>query len=110
MRPDIAGGDRRLIPLFRLDRIVGHADAAMYGMGNLYFAGEGVNKDPAQAIAWFQKGAAAGNSQCMLYLGIMYDSGVGVDESPAEARKWYKAAIAAGNVGAQALLDMMPKG
>ena len=86
------------------------SSAAMYGMGNIYFAGEGVNKDPAQAVAWFQKGAAAGNSQCMLYLGIMYDSGDGVDDNPAEARKWYKAAIAAGNPGAQALLDMMPKG
>ncbi len=86
------------------------SSAAMYGMGNLYFGGKGVDKDVAQALPWFQKGAAAGNSECMLYLGILYDSGVGVDENPAEARKWYKAAIAAGNTGAQALLDMMPKG
>ena len=83
--------------------------AAMYGMGNLYFAGEGVNKDPAQAAAWFQKGAAAGNNEAMLYLAILYDGGVGVPDDPAQARKWYKAAIAAGNVGAQTLLDMMPK-
>ncbi len=83
--------------------------AAMYGMGNLYFAGEGVNKDPAQAVAWFQKGAAAGNSECMLYLGIMYESGVGVAENTAEARKWYQASVNAGNAGAQALLDMMAK-
>ena len=83
--------------------------AAMFGMGNLYFAGEGVNKDPAQAAAWFQKGAAAGNNESMLYLGILYDGGLGVPDDPAQARKWYKAAIAAGNVGAQTLLDMMAK-
>ncbi|MEI9903730.1 MAG: hypothetical protein WDN06_06875 [Asticcacaulis sp.] len=84
--------------------------AAMYGMGNLYFAGEGVNKDAAQALSWFQKGADAGDSECMLYLGILYDSGVVGDENQALARKWYTAAIKAGNTGAQALLDMMPKG
>ncbi|MEI9902954.1 MAG: caspase family protein, partial [Asticcacaulis sp.] len=92
---------------------VAGSGAAMYGMGNLYFAGEGVNKDPAQAIAWFQKGAAAGNSESMLYLGILYDSGMTGDDdkaNAAQARKWYQAAIAAGNTGAQELLDMMPKG
>ena len=83
--------------------------AAMFGMGNLYFAGEGVNKDPAQAAAWFQKGATAGNSESMLYLGILYDGGLGVPDDPAQAKKWYKSSIAAGNVGAQALLDMMDK-
>ena len=83
--------------------------AAMFGMGNLYFAGLGVNKDAAQAAAWFQKGATAGNSESMLYLGILYDGGVGVPDDPAMAKKWYKSSIAAGNVGAQALLDMMDK-
>ena len=81
--------------------------AAMYGMGNLYFAGLGVDSDDAQALAWFHKGADLGNCDAMLYIGILYDSGVGVDEDKTQARKWYKAAIKAGNTGAQALLDMM---
>ena len=50
----------------------------MKELGNLYYVGNGVTKDYAEAKRWYEKAAAAGNSTAMSNLGNLYDAGNGV--------------------------------
>ena len=48
-------------------------------LGNLYFEGNGVEKDYKRAFDYYQKGAKAGEPYCMDNLGMCYFWGHGVD-------------------------------
>lgn len=48
-------------------------------LGNLYFEGNGVEKDYKRAFDYYQKGAKAGDPYCMDNLGMCYFWGHGVD-------------------------------
>jgi TPR repeat protein len=61
--------------------------------------------DSKNAVAWYEKAAAAGDSTAMLELGNAYYTGAGVAESMDNARQWWAQAVQAGNVEAKALLD-----
>ena len=81
----------------------------MVNLGYLALFGRGVPKDRPTAIAWFERAAAAGNSQAMKNLGVAYENGTGVVASDATALTWYRRAVAAGNTDAQHPLDDLQK-
>ncbi len=62
--------------------------AAQNWMGILHDAGDGVEKNPYEAIKWFRKSAQQMDSGGQRSLGIRYALGLGVARDDAEALKW----------------------
>ena len=65
---------------------------AQNSLGWHYRDGEGVEKDPVEAVAWHRKAAEQGDSQAQHYLGEHYRDGEGVENDPVEAVAWYRKA------------------
>ena len=61
----------------------------------------GVTKDYREAVKWYLKAAAQGESSAMLNLGNCYSLGKGVSEDQSEAIKWYRKAAQKDAAGAQ---------
>ena len=74
--------------------------AGMTSLGFLYQNGRGVEKDDAQAVAWYRKAAEQGYPPAQNNLGVMY-----AGESPAVA--WYRKATKQGGADAQKNLGGM---
>ena len=66
--------------------------------------GDGVEKDPAQAIEWFRKAAEQGHALAQAKLGLAYLLGQGVAADPVEAWMWLDLSRSSGNDEAQKLL------
>jgi len=84
----------------------GNADA-QNSLGNMYYYGEGVTKNYAQAIKWLQKSANQGNADAQNSLGDMYYYGEGVTKNYAQAIKWLQKSANQGNADAQNSLGDM---
>jgi len=76
-------------------------------LGRLYYSGEGVPKDPVEAVKWFRKAADQGYANAQSNLGYMYHNGEGVPKDSAEAVKWWRKAADQGYANAQANLGYM---
>jgi TPR repeat protein len=66
----------------------GGVPSAQFKLGNAYFAGVGVARDPAQAQAWYRRAAEQGLPQAQHALGIMLMGGVAGTKDPVEGYKW----------------------
>ena len=74
----------------------------MEALGRLYFSGDGIPADYAQAAKWYQKPADNGNTYAQFLLGYMYESGKnGLQADPAQAVKWYALAAEKGDPRSQ---------
>ena len=74
---------------------------AQLNLGRLYYNGQGVLQDYAEAAKWYRFAAEQGNAMGQANLGILYNFGEGVLQDYAEAVKWYRLAAEQGNVEAQ---------
>jgi len=74
---------------------------AQFELGQRYANGQGVTKDDAQALAWFQKAAAQGHTKAEVSLGSIYAHGFGVAADWAESIRWYRLAAAKGDTTAE---------
>jgi TPR repeat protein len=74
---------------------------AQNNIGLMYYSGEGVAQDYAEARKWFTLSAEHGYSGAQHNLGVMYQTGQGVPRDDAEARKWFTLAAEQGHAGAQ---------
>jgi TPR repeat protein len=72
----------------------------------LYCVGRGVTRDPAQAMAWYGRGAAGGDPEAMTRIGEAYYTGDGVPKSTTLSREWLQRGATAGNPRAQRRLAM----
>jgi len=77
------------------------APADQYKLGNVYYRGEGVPKDYAQAVKWFRKAADQGMPESQYMMGVIYDRGEGLPQDFAEAVTWYRKSAVQGYVAAQ---------
>ncbi len=73
----------------------GHAEA-QYLLGALYYNGQGVPQDYAQAAQWYRKAAGQDNADAQSILGFLYDNGQGVPQDYAQAAEWYRKAAEPG--------------
>lgn len=80
---------------------------AQFKLGRRYAKGEGVPKDTAKAVEWYQKAAMQGNAKAQTNLGVMYAEGEGVPKDAAKAVEWYQKAAAQGEAYAQNNLGVM---
>jgi TPR repeat protein len=78
----------------------GDADA-QFKLGVMYYEGEGVPKDAAEAVKWFRSAAEQGFPFVQFNLGVMYFKGEGVPKDDAEAVKWFRRAAEQGFAMAQ---------
>ena len=69
---------------------------AMRILGQCYYQGRGVEKDPKQAEFWFAKRANSGDPRAMMEMALRYKSGLGVPTSLIHALGWKQRAEDAG--------------
>lgn len=67
----------------------------------MYECGQGVTKNDAEALKWFQLAAKQGVAIAQRNLGALYANGQGVTKNDVEALKWYSLAAEQGNAQAQ---------
>jgi TPR repeat protein len=95
-----------------------HHTEAQFNLGNMYYMGEGVEKDAVQAVHWYQKAAEQGYAKAQTNLGNMYYwhqkaeqeydmEGSGVEKDAVQAVNWYRKAAEQGCVDAQFILGGM---
>jgi TPR repeat protein len=73
----------------------------------MYRDGEGMNKDPLEAVNLFKKAAEANYSPAMVAVGLMFEGGSGLEEDHFQAVQWYKKAADAGDAEGMAALGVM---
>ena len=70
-------------------------------LGQMYFRGEGVNRDRVQAAEWYRKAAEQGIAAAQCCLGAMYSNGEGVTKDKTKAVEWLRKAAEQGDALAQ---------
>jgi TPR repeat protein len=87
--------------LFELQPLAdqGNVDAQNI-LGIMYFEGQGVPQDYAEALQWRRLAAEQRNAHAQYNLGFMYNKGQGVPQDYAEALEWYRLAAAQGHAHA----------
>ena len=73
----------------------------------MYYKGDGVPQDYAQAVSWLRKAADQGIAHAQYDLGAMYYSGNGVNKDHSEALKWFIRASDNGDSDAKKILIKM---
>ena len=71
-----------------------------------YANNEGVPKDEAEAIRWYQKAADQGYAKAQFALGNVYEYGLGVPKDEVEAARWCRKAAEQGLASAQYVLGL----
>jgi len=94
------GSDDKGVDQAQPDAEAGDPDAQVK-LGLMYFAGEGVPRDRAEAAKWMRLAAEQGHADAQNYLGIFNKWGTGVAENDAEATKWFRLAAEQGHADAQ---------
>lgn len=94
--------DRKLEAL----RVLAERDPrAAFDLGLRLYRGDGVARDPYQALTWMRSAAERGNTDAQLALGRFYLAGLAeMGSDPAEAETWLSLAAARGNAEAKRLL------
>jgi len=80
---------------------------AQFNLSLWYDAGEGVEKNEAEAIRYTKMAAAAGIARAQFNLGLRHEKGEGVEKNEAEALKYYKFAADQGNLKVGKRLEQM---
>ena len=69
---------------------------AQYNLGWMYFGGQGISQDFAEAAKWYRKAAEQGFAPAQYNLGLMYAKGQNLKQDYSEAVKWYRKAAEQG--------------
>lgn len=84
-------------PWFQKVATEDHDPRAMSYLGYMYLNGLGVPRNYQQAMYWYQKAAALGNTGVMNNIGNLYHYGEGIPQNYKEAMLWYKKAALHGD-------------
>jgi hypothetical protein len=76
-------------------------------LGDIYYQGQGVPQDYAEAARWLRQAADQGDVRAQFGLGILYYKGQGVQQDYAEAARWYRKAADQGQADAQCYLGSL---
>ena len=83
------------LPLLQQAADAGSAKS-MSQIGLMYQAGQGVQRDFAEAMNWYRKAVATDGVSGVNAIGNLYENGWGVSQDPAEALRWFHRAADAG--------------
>ena len=92
--------------LYRKAAEQGDANAQIK-LGVMYYQGNDIPQDYAEAVNWFRKAAEQGLASAQYYLGAMYANGQGVAQNYAEAVNWFRKAAEQGHAEAQHNIGVM---
>jgi hypothetical protein len=93
-----AANSQKPVPEAELRRLADAGDAdAQWQMGVRYHDGEGVPRDDAEAVQWFERAAERGNVAAQGALGAYYWRGRGVPADLSKAYFWSRIAMAQGD-------------
>lgn len=82
---------------------------AQYNLGIMFYNGEGVEKDYANAMHWFVMAANQGDAEAQFNLGIMIGRGEGVTKDPKVSRQWFEKAAEQGHPEATEIVAKLRK-
>ena len=85
----------------------GNAEA-MYRLAELYYRGNGVARNYAQASELYLNAARAGYPEAMYDYAYMLENGEGMAQDHVQARQWFQKAAGAGNAEAKQALSQLP--
>jgi TPR repeat protein len=80
---------------------------AQFGLGLMYYSGQGFEQDFAEAYEWMLTAAKNGNFNAQNNLGVMYLQGQGIEKDLVRAFAWYSVAAAQGQKDAQTNVDIL---
>ena len=80
---------------------------AMYALGSMYSAGNGVPQDYAEALKWFQKAAKYGRPDAEYKIGLLYLNGLGTEKDYRKAINWFGRSAQKGYPSAQYRIGQM---
>ena len=69
----------------------------------MYYRGEGISEDDAEALKWYRKSANQGFAKAQVNLGMTYDNGEGIPENDVKAYSWWSVAKAQGHKKARSI-------
>ena len=81
-----------------------------YRIGKMYMYGQGTEKDPEEAVLWYEKAAKAGNQYAQYSYGSCFFYGNGVEQDYEKAKYWYECSYAKKNIYAAYALGQMSEG
>ncbi|MCS3903780.1 TPR repeat protein [Methylohalomonas lacus] len=103
----LATGDyRSALDALQREALAGNA-AAESRLGDLYFNGKGVERNPDRALLWYRRAAKRGYADAQYQLGNMHRSGKGVLKDNYKARDWYALAAEQGHDRARERLETL---
>ena len=79
---------------------------AQKDLSGLYFNGEGVEQNLAEALKWLRKAAEQNNAAAQYNLGVCYDKGQGVVKDLETAVRWFRKAADQNHASAQLNLGL----
>lgn len=82
-------------------------DLAQYNLAILYFTGQGVEQNTAEAFRWTEAAALQGHVAAQFNLGSLYFAGDGVEADPDKAVEMFTSAGRAGHASAALILANM---
>lgn len=82
---------------------------AMYALGSMYAAGQGVEKDLKKAFELFSEASRNGRADATYKLGYMYEHGMGIKKNYKKAIRYYQKAAKKGYPLAQYRMGLMYK-
>lgn len=101
-----AGNYAQAAQIYRALAAEGDAKA-QYNLGLMYDSGDGVARDPQQALHWYRQAAGQGLSEAQYTLGVIYFRSDVVPVDYAEAVKWYRRAAEQGHAKSQLNLGLI---
>ncbi|MEI7819830.1 MAG: J domain-containing protein [Verrucomicrobiota bacterium] len=74
---------------------------AQIALGDLYYYGEGVPKDDAKSVKWYEKAGNQGDANAQKHLVVFYENGWRVEKDLAKAAAWNEKIAAQGDATAK---------
>ena len=91
--------------------LIGKVDASeahvQCALGEMYFKGNGLEKDEFEAVKWYRKAAEQGHTKSQFHLGNCYVNGDGIERDEKIAITWFRKAAWRGDADAQNALGIM---
>ncbi len=88
-----------------LEPLAAEADTTVQGyVADMYYLGNGVEKDLQKARYWYQQAATKGDAKAQVSLGYMYNYGEGIAQDYQQAIYWYQQSAQQDNPYAQLYL------
>lgn len=103
--------DVRLSPEQEFAALTKKAEAgdtnAQHSLGKMYASGEGVAKDDAKAVEWYQKAAEQGNKDAQFEIAYCYTGRCGLKRDATKSAEWFQKAAEQGHAKAQFHLGLL---